>query len=1471
MPTSSDPKPAAKGVGPSLGFPIVAIGASAGGLEAFMHFMSALPADTGMAFILVQHLDPNHESMMVGLLAEHTSMLVRQAGEGMLVEPNCVYVIPPGHYLAFKRGALHLSRPEAGQSVRLPFDVLLRSLAESRGAETIGIVLSGTGADGSLGLKAVKDQGGLVIAQEPDDAAYPDMPRNAMKTGAVNFVAPAALIPQAILKYRRETADGAADVVSPSDDKFEAGISEILALLQAKTAHDFKPYKHGTVRRRIERRMAMAGVKTAGEYLDALRGDAKELDLLAKDLLINVTSFFRDAKSFAFLARNVIPGMVRDHAADQSIRIWVGGCSTGEEAYSLMMLFREEVARQKREIKLQVFASDLDADAVAAARDGFYPETIKSDVSPERLARFFAKEEHGYRVLPELRGGVVFTTHDILADPPFSKLDMISCRNLLIYLGPEAQAKVVSLFHFALNGGGILFLGNAEIAGDVRERFETISKSERVYRHIGRARPGEFRFLMRNSDSVRAPTRAGPSAPPRPNAVAELCRRLVIENYAPAALIVTRDGEVLYSVGPTDKYLRLAPGLPVPDVVSMARDHVRAKLRSAMSAACKDNKRSEVAGGRMHGGGGEPGFRIAVQPVQAEGKDLLFVCFLEDVIAKSEEKRESKLEDSSEVADLKDELLETKAELRDAVRDLEVSTEEQKAINEEALSVNEEFQASNEELLTSKEELQSLNEELTALNAQLQETLERQRTTANDLQNVLYSTDVATLFLDDKFNIRFFTPATKALFNVIPSDVGRPLMDLHALATDSTLFVDAQAVMKAQTPIERETQTAAGVWFSRRILPYRTGDHGVEGIVITFTDITERKRFADALAAAKRQADRANTAKSRFLAAASHDLRQPLQTLTLVQGLLAKSVEGEKAKKYLARQDGALQTMSEMLNSLLEINQIEAGTIEANFVDFPVAELLERLKDEFNYHAASRNLALHVVSSSLNIHSDRQLLEQMIRNLISNALKFTRDGKILLGCRRRKGLLSIEVWDTGIGIPAKDVEAIFEEYHQLGNDARETGKGVGLGLSIVKRLGDMLGHAVRVRSRPGKGSAFSVDVALAQIETGGKSKQVDAGAAESASAPPVTAHEILIVEDDPEMRELLAILLNEAGHRTATAADGASALELIARGSAKPDILLSDYNLPGGMNGVIVATKVRERLGRAIPVVILTGDISTDSMQNIAIRNCIRLKKPVKFEDLTQVIRDFLDAPHPPSLTSADPVSFAPAVQPVVAPNAPKSASIPAHGPDTIFIVDDDPNVRETLGAVLQEDGHPVRTYATCEAFLESYQAGQGALLLIDGYLPGMSGLALLQRLHTEGAQLPAIMITGNSDVHMAVEAMKAGASDFIEKPIGAAELIASVKSALEHARDSQKRAAWREDAAAHLTGLTPQQRRVMELVLAGHPSKNIAADLGISQRTVENHRAHIMKRTGMKSLPALARLAMAAGERENAEAAPHR
>lgn len=1431
-------------------FVIVGIGASAGGLDACRKLLDTLPAGNGMAFILIQHLDPTHESMMVDLLASHTSMPVQQATDGMLIEPDHLYVIPPGTYLSVNDGALHLSQPQARHGARLPVDFLLRALAMAYGTRAICVILSGTGADGSLGLKVVKEKGGLVIAQDPDEAGFDGMPRSAIATGVVDLVLPVAKIPEVLVRYAGGMPLARMQNVLQPLDKAQDWLSEIIDLLRTKTAHDFRLYKPGTLQRRIERRMAMSAIAAndIDRYRKIVRNDASELELLAKDLLINVTSFFRDPKVFDLLATKIIPELVRRQPQDHALRIWIAGCSTGEETYSLAMLFREEIATAKSNITLQVFASDVDPDAIASAREGLYPETIEADVSAARLARFFTKEDHGYRVLPELRAAVVFTVQDVLADPPFSRIDFVSCRNLLIYLRPEAQEKVISLFHFSLNEGGILLLGNSETVGNLDRRFEVISKPERLYRHIGRARPGEIGFpLKAGGDGARVPARPGQGqALSRQATLAELCRALVMETYAPAAVLINRKHECLYFLGPTDRYLRVPPGQPTSDLLVMARQGLRSKLRSAIQQASQQNARITVAAGRTYRDDNPVSFSIAAQPVQSDGEELLLICFIDDA-PKQERRPNGKTppEDVPRIAELEQELEAARGELQGAIRNLELSNEEQKTINQEALSVNEEYQSTNEELLTSKEELQSLNEELTALNSQLQETLERQRTTSNDLQNILYSTDLATLFLDADLNIRFFTPATKSLFSVIPSDVGRPLADLNSLAADAALPADAHAVMQSLTPIEREIEAKTGAWYIRRILPYRTQDNGVEGVVITFANITDRRHAAEALETAKRRAEVATIAKSRFLAAASHDLRQPLQTFALLQGLLAKTVEGERAKKLVARLDETLAAMSGMLNTLLDINQIEAGTVRAEIINFPINDLLTRLKDEFTYHAQAQKLILRMVPCHLWIETDPRLLEQMVRNLLSNALKYTQRGNVLLGCRRRQGLLSIEIWDTGIGVPQEELQSIFEEYHQLGNVARERSLGLGLGLAIVQRLGNLLGHRVRVCSQPGKGSVFSIEAVLQPRPTSAQLDHFRHGTDDKGTLDTIRATGvILVVEDDPDMRDLLERLLNDEGHYVMTASDGIVASELVARGKIRPDLILADYNLPNGMNGLELATTLRNQLHRKIPVIILTGDISTDTLRDIAALDCVQLNKPVKAQELTQAIQHVLPFAH--SVT-----------QPSHATRS--AATVGGAQPAVIFVVDDDSQICDSIRAVLEEDGRIVEDYATCEAFLEAYHPGREACLLIDAHLPGMNGLALLERLRKMGDRLPAIMITGDGDVPLAVHAMKAGASDFIEKPIRQNELLASVAHALELSRDATKRSAWRETAANSISGLTPRQRQIMELVLAGHPNKNIAADLGISQRTIENHRAAIMRKTGAKSLPALARLALAA------------
>jgi two-component system CheB/CheR fusion protein len=1424
-------------------FPIVGIGASSGGLDACERLLRALPAESGMAFILVQHLDPTHESLMVELLASHTTMPVEQATDGTTIEKDHLYVIPPATYLSVAGGQLRLSRPRSGQGARLSFDHLLASLAEECGPFAVCVVLSGTGADGSLGLRTVKKNLGLVIVQTPEEAAYDGMPRSAILTGAVDLVLDVADIPPALINYQRSMKALQAQGGARADDEARLYVPEIIDLLRLKTPLDFRPCKHGTLQRRIERRMAMAKIDVdgMGRYLDVLRDDSGEVEQLAKDLLINVTSFFRDPGVFDVLAKEVIPELVRGHSRKEPLRLWIAGCSTGEETYSLAMLFHEEIAAQNSSIKLQLFASDADADAITTAREGFYPFSIEAEVSAERLARFFTREEHGYRIQSELRAMVVFAVQDLLTDPPFSRLDFISCRNLLIYLLPEAQAKAIALFHFALCEGGILLLGSAETVGTSDRHFKTISRPEKIYRRIGRSRPGDLGFALTAPGLTRLPARPEAFPVPAPQvSYAGLCRRLMLEAFAPVAVLINRNLDCLHSSGPTDRYLRVPPGVPTHDLLAIVRPELRAKLRTALLLSWHQKRRMTVHLGQVTDPNGIYFIHADLLPVVNEDEELMLVCFQDRPGLETDGDPSAPFTENARIEELERMLAAARLELHTALRQIEMSSEEQKAVTEETLSANEEYQSANEELLTSKEELQSLNEELTALNAQLQETLDKQRTAANDLQNVLYSTDVATLFLDTELKIRFFTPATKSLFNVIPGDIGRPLADLHSVAADTKLIEDAQTVLRTHGAIEREIEAIDGSCYVRRILPYRTQINGVEGVVITFIDITDRRYIAHALEAAKQQAEAANTAKSRFLAAASHDLRQPMQTLSLIQGFLAKEVLADRAAKRVAQLGDALSAMAGMLNTLLDINEIEAGTIHAQPVEFAIGVLLTRLRDEFTYPAAAKGLELIAVPSRLQVTSDPRLLEQILRNLIANALKYTKKGRVLFGCRHRPGVVSIEIWDTGIGIADEELLAIFDEYHQIDNAARERSRGLGLGLSIVRRLARLLGHHIKVRSWPGKGSVFFVDIKIPAREVAAKAES-DRESAAVAPAGERRLGAVLLVEDDPDLRELLELTLSEEGHFVRSAQDSVTAMALLADGTLRPDLLLSDFNLPNGLNGLQLAALVRTKLGFDIPVIILTGDISNLTLHDIAVQNCLALSKPAKLDALADAIQSLL------------------LDKPVARPSLPQSN--PSGRPAVVFVVDDDSQLRAEIRALLEEEGHVVEDFDSCEAFLAAFRPGMTGCLLIDAYLPGMKGLELLKHLKETDRHLPTIMITGRSDVPTAVQAMKSGASDFLDKPFERSELLASIDRAHEQSRDESTQGAWQTDAVHRIAGLTPRQRQIMDMVLAGLPNKNIAADLSISQRTVEHHRAAIMEKTGSKSLPALARLALFAAQ----------
>jgi two-component system, chemotaxis family, CheB/CheR fusion protein len=616
------------------------------------------------------------------------------------------------------------------------------------------------------------------------------------------------------------------------------------------------------------------------------------------------------------------------------------------------------------------------------------------------------------------------------------------------------------------------------------------------------------------------------------------------------------------------------------------------------------------------------------------------------------------------------------------------------------------------------------------------------------------------------------------------------------------------------------------------------GQSASRKILIAIVDVTDARREGHALEAAKSEAERANAGKSRFLAAASHDLRQPLQTISLLQGLLERHAQDEPARKLLHRLDETVTTMSSMLDKLLDINQLEAGVVQPAVRDFPVSQLLDEMRTDYSPTAKSNGLELRVVPSSLLVRSDPRLLEQIVRNLLSNAMKYTAKGRVLLGCRRHGDKVTIEVWDTGAGIPQAELGAIFDEFHQLNNPARQRSKGLGLGLAIVQRLADLLGHKINVRSRVDVGSMFSTEVPFATL-----SEPVPQPSTHDQPLPFRTrASSILIVDDDPSVREMLQMLLEAEGHLAIVAADGPIGLDLAAREARELDLIVADYNLPAGPNGLELIAELRTRFERDIPAIVLTGDISTSSLKAIARSGCVHLNKPVKAADLIRVVERLLAKSQPRASGSAAIHHF-----PVEETSS------------TIFVVDDDAVLRETMCELLRHRGFAAKPFADGAAFLNAYQPGQRGCLLVDAIMPGMSGIEVVERLKRDGRDLPAIVITGNGAISMAVQAMKAGAVDFIEKPVRHDELLAAIAGAIEGSQHLGSAGTSQTAAVARMSSLTSRQRQILDLVLAGHPSKNIAVDLGISQRTVDNHRAAIMRKTGSKSMPALVRTALAA------------
>lgn len=843
---------------PDSRFPIVGLGASAGGLDALETFFTAMPADSGMGFVVVTHQHAGHTSLLAELLSRRTTMPVSELSKASAVRPNHVYTVTPGYHVSITGGVLQPVQIDRRRLTPMPIDYFFRSLAADQQDRAIGIILSGTGTDGSIGLKEIKGGLGLVVVQEEQSAQYAGMPHSAIATELVDFVLPVAEMPKQLLSYA-SAARGRSKKIVRGEPTAPEALQQIFALVRERTGHDFSQYKGSTIRRRIERRMNLHHLDSVRRYVRFLQNTPTEVDLLFKELLIGVTSFFRDPDAWKAVASSV-EALLVDKPDDYVFRIWVPGCSSGEEAYSLAMLLREVMDASKRSMSLQIFATDLDTAAIEMARAGSYPLGISNDVNPKRLTRFFIREDESYRVKKEIREMLIFAPQNLVADPPFTKLDLVSCRNLLIYLDATLQRRIVPIFHYALKPGGVLFLGSSESIGAFTDLFAPLDKKHKIFarQDVAGAYVAEFSPRVESNlpNSTRPTVQRGPS---EANTI-HLAEKFLLKNLVPPTVLVQERGDVVHVHGRTGLFLEPAPGAQASaNIFNMARRGLQVTLSAAMRQAASQDREIVHRGIQVKTNGSQLLVDLRVQRLKEPDalKGLYRITFEESSAGSPNDEGEEtafEMKQPDRLAELERELQYTKESHQGTIEELETTNEELKSTNEEMQSTNEELQSANEELETSKEEMQSLNEELQTVNAELQGKVEELSRANNDMKNLLNGTDIATLFLDNDLNIKRYTEQAKRVARLIPSDVGRPIGDIVSRLRDSSLIDDAKEVLRTLAFKETEVQSEGDAWYLMRVLPYRTTENVIDGLVITFVDITKiralqegQRRLLDAL------------------------------------------------------------------------------------------------------------------------------------------------------------------------------------------------------------------------------------------------------------------------------------------------------------------------------------------------------------------------------------------------------------------------------------------------------------------------------------------------------------------------------------------------------------------------------------------------------------------------------------------------
>lgn len=1090
-------------------FPLVGIGASAGGLDAFHKFFEHMPADCGMAFVMILHLPADRKSMLPEILARWTRMPVVEGVDGALIEPNCVYVPPPHAIVSLKDGHLCVRMPMPDdQRLPRPIDAFFDALGASLGDQSIGIVLSGTGSDGALGLKAIKECGGLTIAQGSDGTfpQYGEMPAGAIATGSVDLVAPIEDIPGHLIRIKGSKL-ATIDVQEDSARRVDAARLKICAILREQAGHDFSGYRDKTFLRRVQRRMQVVGAGTLDDYAVRLKTDHDESLLLFRDLLIRVTSFFRDKETFEILEAKVIPQLFAGKHTDSAVRVWVPGCATGEEAYSLAMLLREHMDRLTAVPKVQVFATDIDDSAIATARLGRYPATLVKGLSQERCGRFFQAIPGGFVVSKEIRELCTFSPHNVVRDPPFSRMDLVSCRNLLIYMDADLQAAVIPAFHYSLLPGGILLLGGAESTARHQDLFEPIDKTARIFKRRNAKTPAISIDFHHSENALQRSALEGSRLP-------------AVEREAASAV---SDGTTTTPSPPPSQTDNSNP----------------AELSSDLKS------------------------RAPSQPSTHKAVPLLSPA-------------------AEELEQVKQELLRWQEQFQSLTELHQTALEELRSSNEELHSVNEELQSTNEELETSKEELQSMNEEMHTVNVQLSEKVGELNESNSDLRNLFESTEIATIFLDRHLIIRSFTPAVAALYNLIPSDQGRPLTDIVSRLDYPHLNADVAYVLDTLKPLERRiARNDRTTHYIMRILPYREPDNEVSGVLVTFVDVTSIVQAEASL----READ---VRKDVFLATLSHELRNPLAPIRTAAHLLeAPDVTAEQLTRVRAIISRQVGHMSSLLDDLLDVARITRGSFPLKKELIDVKSLIEAAVEAVQpaMDAKRHTLRVEIPETPILLSADPVRLTQVMSNLLTNAAKYTATGGIItIGSYLDARDLTVFVRDNGIGLAPAMLPRLFEMFTRVRSQSDLSEGGLGIGLALAKGLVQLHGGRLAAHSAGlGKGSEFVVSLPRSLVVD---ECLVKSGKFNGKSNSTV-ARRVLIADDNRDGAETLGMLLELAGHEVHVAHSGAQALDLAQQ--VQPDVAVLDVGMPE-LNGYDVAERIRlQPWGKHMTLIALTG------------------------------------------------------------------------------------------------------------------------------------------------------------------------------------------------------------------------------------------------------------------------------------------